>query len=140
MLPFDFSTSFITAFNLSSNSHLYFAQAKREPISRDIILLCNRLSGTSFSTIFLAIHSIIAVFQTPGSQIKTGLFFVLLDNICRVLLISSSLHITGSIFHLRAKSTKSIQYFFKAFNLFSPSLSLIFSQFLNFSITFKTSS
>jgi hypothetical protein len=140
MLPFDFSTSLITAFNLSSNSHLYFAQAKSDHISRDIILLCNKLSGTSFSTIFLAIHSIIAVLPTPGSQIKTGLFFVLLDNICKVLLISSSLQITGSIFHLRAKSTKSIPYFLSAFNLFSQSLSVIFSPFLNFSITFKTSS
>jgi hypothetical protein len=41
---------------------------------------------------------------------------------------------------VRASSTKSIQYFFKAFNLFSASLDVTFSQFLNFSITFKMSS
>jgi hypothetical protein len=81
ILPFDFSTSFITDFNLSSNSHLYLAQASNDHISSEIILFCIKFSGTSFSTIFLAIHSIIAVFQTHGSQIKTGLFFVLLDNI-----------------------------------------------------------
>jgi hypothetical protein len=77
----DFSTSLITAFNLSSNSHLYFAQARRAHISRVIILFDNRFSGTSCSTIFLAIHSTIAVFQTQGSQTKTGLFFVLRDKI-----------------------------------------------------------
>jgi hypothetical protein len=50
-------------------------------MSREIIFFQIRLSGMSFSAIFFAIHSIIAVFQTPGSQIRTGLFFVLLDNI-----------------------------------------------------------
>ncbi|MDR1945122.1 MAG: hypothetical protein LBQ59_03445 [Candidatus Peribacteria bacterium] len=72
------------------------------------------MSGTSFSAIFFAIHSTIAVFQTHGSQIRTGLFFVRLDNICIALLISSSLQITGSIFPAFALSTKSIQYFFNA--------------------------
>jgi hypothetical protein len=108
----DFSTSLITDLNLSSNSHLYIAQASRAHISREIIFFQIKLSGISFSAIFLAIHSTIAVFQTQGSQIKTGLFFVLLDNICIALLISSSLQITGSIFQAFAFSTKSIQYFF----------------------------
>ncbi|MDR1987607.1 MAG: hypothetical protein LBQ24_02320 [Candidatus Peribacteria bacterium] len=67
----------------------------------------------------MAIHSTIAVFQTQGSQIKTGLFFVLLESICIALLISSSLQITGSIFQALALSTKSIQYFFKASLVFS---------------------
>jgi hypothetical protein len=71
----------MTAFNLSSNSHLYFAQAKRAHISRVIILFQIKFSGTSRSTIFLAIHSTIAVFQTQGSQTRTGLFLVLRDNI-----------------------------------------------------------
>jgi len=81
ILPFDFSTSLTTAFNLSSNSHLYLAQASKAHISNVIIFFHKRFSGTSFSIIFLAIHSTIAVFQTQGSQTNTGLFFVLLDNI-----------------------------------------------------------
>jgi hypothetical protein len=131
----DFSTSLITAFNLSSNSHLYFAQAKSAHISRVINLLFTRFSGTSLLAILRAIHSIKAVLPTQGSPTKTGLFFVLLDKICKVLLISSSLQITGSIFHFLAKSTKSIQYFFKACILFSGSLSVTFSPPLILSIT-----
>jgi len=69
------STSFITDFSLSSNSHLYLAPAIRAPKSKVNIFLFKRTSGTSLSIIFLAIHSTIAVFQTQGSQIKTGLFF-----------------------------------------------------------------
>jgi hypothetical protein len=97
-------------------------------------LFC-KFSGTSLFAILRAIHSIRAVLPTHGSQTKTGLFFVLLDRICRVLLISSSLQITGSIFHFLANSTKSIQYFFKACILFSGSLSVTFSQPLILSIT-----
>jgi hypothetical protein len=77
----DFSTSLITAFNLSSNSHLYFAHAKSAPISRVITLLFIRFSGTSLLTIFNAIHSTIAVLPTPGSHTSTGLFLDLLDRI-----------------------------------------------------------
>jgi len=77
----DFSTSLITAFSLSSNSHLYFAQAKRAHISRVITFLFIRFSGTSLFTIFKAIHSIIAVLPTHGSHTKTGLFLDLLDKI-----------------------------------------------------------
>jgi hypothetical protein len=137
IFQFDFSTSFITAFNLSSNSHLYLAQASRAHISRVIILFHFRLSGISHSTIFLAIHSTIAVFQTPGSQIKTGLFFDLRESICRALLISSSLQITGSIFQFLASSTKSIQYFFSEFILFSESFSVTFSPHLILFILFS---
>gem|GEM_PF-5109193 len=43
------------------------------------------------------------------------MFFVLRESICIVLLISSSLHITGSIFHLLARSTKSTAYFNNGF-------------------------
>eukprot|EP01080_Neovahlkampfia_damariscottae_P002387 gene2386-gene2894 len=75
-------TSFKTAFNLSSNSPLYFAPAIKLPIS--------------------ARPSMIAVFPTPGSPINTGLFFVLLDKTLTILLISSSLPITGSNFPLEA--------------------------------------
>jgi hypothetical protein len=77
----DFSVSLITAFSLSSNSHLYFAQASKAHISRVTILFHLKLSGTSLFAIFRAIHSIIAVLPTHGSQTSTGLFLVLLDNI-----------------------------------------------------------
>ncbi|MDP2396599.1 MAG: hypothetical protein Q8S84_03995 [bacterium] len=124
----------ITAFSLSSNSHLYFAQANNAHISRVITLLFMRFSGTSLFTILSAIHSTIAVLPTHGSHTNTGLFFDLLDNICRVLLISSSLPITGSIFHFLANSIKSIQYFFSVFIFDSGSLSVTVSPFLILSI------
>lgn len=98
-----FSTSLITAFNLSSNSHLYFAQAISAHISRVISLFQTKLSGMSLSAILRAIHSTIAVFTNSGSQTSTGLFLDLLDNIWIALLISSSLQITGSIFSLFCK-------------------------------------
>jgi len=69
----DFSTSLITDLNLSSNSHLYIAQASRAHISREIIFFQIKLSGISFSAIFLAIHSTIAVFQTQGVTIPLDL-------------------------------------------------------------------
>jgi len=116
--------------SLSSNSPLYFAHARSAPISRVIILFPFKLSGISFSAIFFAIHSTMAVLPTHGSHKSTGLFFVLLERICKLLLISSSLPITGSIFHFFACSTRSIPYFFRAFILFSGLLSVIFSQFL----------
>jgi hypothetical protein len=77
----DFSTSFITAFSLSSNSHLYLAPAKSAHISKVITLLFIRLSGTSLFTIFRAIHSTIAVLPTQGSPTSTGLFLDLLESI-----------------------------------------------------------
>ena len=45
-----------------------------------------------------------AVFPTPGSPIRTGLFFVLRDNILITFLISSSLPITGFNLFCFAKS------------------------------------
>jgi len=51
----DFSTSLITAFSLSLNSHLYFAPAIKAHISRVISLLPTRLSEISLSAILRAI-------------------------------------------------------------------------------------
>lgn len=45
---------------------------------------------------------------TPGSPIKTGLFFVLRAKICKVLRISSCLPITGSNFPSLALAVRSI--------------------------------
>ena len=55
------------------------------------------LSGIWPSIILIPIPSAIAVFPTPGSPIKIGLFLVLLEITCIVLLISSSRPIIGSI-------------------------------------------
>jgi hypothetical protein len=66
--------------------------------SKDNNFLFFKLSGTSSFAILCANPSIIAVLPTPGSPIKTGLFLVRLDKTCIVLLISSSLPITGSSF------------------------------------------
>jgi len=126
----DFSTSLITALRRSSKSHLYFAPASKDPISRVMTLFPIRFSGTSLSTILRAIHSIIAVLPTHGSQTRTGLFLLRLESIWRVLRISSSRPMTGSIFPCFACSIKSIQYFLRVLSLFSGSLSVTFSQAL----------
>ena len=78
IFPSDFRTSSRTAFSLSSNSPRYFAPATSAPISRAKIFLSFRLSGT---TILCASPSTAAVLPTPGSPIRTGLFFVFLERI-----------------------------------------------------------
>ncbi|ENX51065.1 hypothetical protein MFC_00483 [Mesomycoplasma flocculare ATCC 27716] len=70
-----------------------------------------RLSGTWFAIIFSAIPSTIAVFPTPGSPTKTGLFFVFLDKILIIRLISESRPITGSILFSFASCVKFLAYF-----------------------------
>ena len=114
ILPSDLLTSLRTAFSLSSNSPLNFAPAIKEPKSSSTIILSFKLSGTSPLAILWARPSIMAVLPTPGSPINTGLFFVFLERICMVLLISSSLPITGSNLPLLASSVKSLPYFFNA--------------------------
>ena len=71
-----------TFFNRSSNSPRYFVPATREPMSKVSRRLPVNVSGTSPLTIRWASNSAIAVLPTPGSPIKTGLFFVLRDKIC----------------------------------------------------------
>ena len=78
--PAAFRTSSKTAFRRSSNSPRYFAPATRLPKSRDNRRLCFKLSGTSPFTIRKASPSAIAVLPTPGSPIRTGLFFVRRDS------------------------------------------------------------
>ncbi|KAF7838522.1 Uncharacterized protein G2W53_007004 [Senna tora] len=92
------STSLRTAFNLSSNSPLYFAPATSAPISNAMSLTSARLLGTSPLTILCAKPSTTAVLPTPGSPMRTGLFFVRLDKILTTLRISSSRPMTGSSF------------------------------------------
>ena len=102
--------SSIIFFNLSSNSPLYLAPATIAVISKVKILLSFRLSGISPKTILWANPSITAVFPTPGSPIKHGLFFTLLHKISKTLCVSLSLPTTGSNFWSFANWVKSLLY------------------------------
>ena len=112
MFPSLFLTSFKTFFKRSSNSPRYLAPATKEAISSSQIVLSFKLSGTSPLTILWASPSTIAVLPTPGSPIKTGLFFVFLDKILVILRISSSRPITGSVFLVLTSFVMSRPYFF----------------------------
>ena len=107
-------TSFITDLRRSSNSPLYFAPAISAPISKANTCLSFKFSGTSPVIIRCASPSAIAVFPVPGSPTNMGLFFVLLDNIWRILRISSSRPITGSKRLSRAIWLRFLAYLFKA--------------------------
>ena len=111
--PSDDLTSSNTAFNLSSNSPLYLAPAINAPISSENNFLFFKPSGTSPLAILCASPSTTAVLPTPGSPIKTGLFFVFLERILITFLISESLPITGSNFWSLALSTISYPYLSK---------------------------
>ena len=67
--------------------------ARRGPARRRAVA---QRAGTSPSTIRCAMPSTIAVLPTPGSPIRTGLFFVRRDSTSIVCSISSSRPITGS--------------------------------------------
>jgi hypothetical protein len=121
-----FEASSITCFILHSNSHLYLVQATREVISRAKTFLSFIEKGTSHSAIFKASHSTIAVFQTQGSQTKTGLFFVFLFKIATSLSTSISLQIVFSIFHSFASAVKFVEKKSKA----GVVLSVNFCQFI----------
>ena len=106
--------SSITAFILSSNCPRYFVPASISAISKDIILLFARRSGAFFEAITCANPSIIAVFPTPASPTRTGLFFDLLHKICNMRSISFSRPITGSKTPSCAIAVKSRPNAFKA--------------------------
>ena len=79
----------------------------------------------------MAKPSAIAVLPTPGSPIKIGLFFVLLDRTCITLLISSSLPITGSNKPFVAFSVKFAANLLSVSKLDSAILFIAFLSFLN---------
>ena len=112
--PAEVVTSFSTALSRSSNSPRYFAPAISAPMSSASSRLSCRLSGTSPLTIRKASPSAIAVLPTPGSPIRTGLFFVRRLSTCMVRRISSSRPMIGSILPSRAASVRSRVYFFSA--------------------------
>ena len=109
--PSLFFTSSSTAFRRSSNSPRYLAPATSAPISSAKIFLSFSPWGTSPRTILCASPSTTAVLPTPGSPIRTGLFFVFLERIRTTLRISLSLPMTGSSFWALAFSTRSCPYF-----------------------------
>ena len=81
IFPSAFSTSSNTARRRSSNSPRYLAPATKAPMSSVRSATSFRVSGTSPCNILFASPSTTAVFPTPGSPIRTGLFFVLRHNI-----------------------------------------------------------
>ena len=83
-------------------------------MSSDSTRLPLSVSGTSPLTMRCARPSTMAVLPTPGSPISTGLFLVRRCRIWIVRRISSSRPITGSSLPSRARSVRSIVYFFSA--------------------------
>ena len=108
--PSDDCTSLSTAFSRSSNSPRNLAPATSAPMSRAMIRLSFSPSGTSPLTIRVARPSTMAVLPTPGSPIRTGLFFVRRESTWTTRRISSSRPMTGSSLPLRAKSVRSRPY------------------------------
>mmetsp|Transcript_13892 Transcript_13892/g.26688 ORF Transcript_13892/g.26688 Transcript_13892/m.26688 type:complete len:207 (-) Transcript_13892:590-1210(-) len=86
-----------------------------KPTSRDMICLSLRNSGSSsprtplLFTMQCASPSAIAVFPTPGSPKRMGLFFLLLARICMTRMISLSRPMTGSNKPSWASSHKFLQ-------------------------------
>ena len=89
---------------LSSNWPRIPVPCTKLTTSRRITSLPWSLWGTSPSTIFWAKPSTTAVFPTPGSPMRTGLFLVRRLRISMTRTISSSRPITGSISPRRANS------------------------------------
>ncbi len=103
-------TSRITFLMRSSNSPRYLDPAIMLERSRVITRLPATDSGTSPREICCARPSAIAVFPTPGSPTRQGLFFPRLLKIWITRRISSSRPITGSIFPSSASFVKSLEY------------------------------
>ncbi len=103
-------TSRIRRFRRSSNSPRYLEPAIMPARSIVKIRLSFILSGTIPDAIHAASPSTTAVFPTPGSPTRHGLFFVLRLKTCIRRCISSSLPITGSSFPSSAWSVRSVPY------------------------------
>ena len=94
--PLASAISFRTAFSRSSNSPRYLEPATIALRSSATTRRSLSPSGTSPETIRCASPSTIAVLPTPGSPIRTGLFFVRRESTWMTRRISSSRPITGS--------------------------------------------
>ena len=110
ILP-SFLISSNTAFNLSSKSPRYFAPASIAVISSIYMRFVWSSSGTLPSAILIASPSAIAVFPTPGSPTRHGLFFVRLRSISITLPVSFLRQRQGSSLPLRAAAVRSLPYF-----------------------------
>ena len=100
-----------TALSRSSNSPRYFAPATIAARSRLSTRRPLSESGTSPATTRWASPSTTAVLPTPGSPMRTGLFFVRRDSTCTTRRISASRPITGSSLPSSACRVRSTEYF-----------------------------
>ena len=105
--PSESAISLSTALSRSSNSPRYFAPATIAPMSSAMTRLFLRPSGTSPDTMRCASPSTMAVLPTPGSPMRTGLFFVRRLSTWITRRISSSRPMTGSSLPRRASSVRS---------------------------------
>ena len=103
----------------SSNSPRYLEPASSEPMSSEITRRSRSDSGTSPLTMRWARPSTIAVLPTPGSPIRTGLFFVRRLSTCTTRRISSSRPMTGSSLPSSAAAVRSTPNFSSAWYLSS---------------------
>ena len=101
----------MTLFILSSNSPRYFAPAIIDGRSRVMSVRPASCSGTSPLAIRRARPSTTAVFPTPGSPIRQGLFFCLRQSICITRAVSASLPTVGSSLPAAAAAVRSRPYF-----------------------------
>ena len=103
-LPFAFWTSFSTLLRRSSNSPRYLAPATSALMSSSTTSLSLMVEGTSPAAMRSARPSTMAVLPTPGSPMRTGLFFVRRLSTWMVRRISSTRPMTGSSLPWRARS------------------------------------
>ena len=107
MLPSASAMFLSTALSRSSNSPRYLLPATSAPMSSATSRLFLSPSGTSPLTMRCASPSAMAVLPTPGSPMRTGLFFVRRERTWMTRRISSSRPMTGSSLPLRASSVRS---------------------------------
>ena len=110
-----------TAFRRSSNSPRYFEPASSAPMSSAMTRRPLSDSGTSPLTIRCASPSTMAVLPTPGSPMRTGLFFVRRERTWMTRRISSSRPMTGSSLPSSASAVRSMPNLSSAWNLPSAS-------------------
>ena len=126
IFPSDSFIFFNMAFNRSSNWPRYMAPAISAVMSSEKTVRSLRPSGTSPLTMRCASPSTMAVLPTPGSPMRTGLFFVFLESIRMTSRISVSRPMTGSSFPVRASAVRSVPNFSRHFSLSSAGSKLAF--------------
>mmetsp|Transcript_12057 Transcript_12057/g.32558 ORF Transcript_12057/g.32558 Transcript_12057/m.32558 type:complete len:257 (+) Transcript_12057:1865-2635(+) len=110
MLRFDSVTSLITFLRRSSNSPRYLVPDRRAARSRRTTFFPWSNSGTSPVEMRMARPSAMAVFPTPGSPIRTGLFFCRRARIWMVRSTSGSRPTSGSSAPSAANAVRSLLY------------------------------